>query len=94
MTPASSTLGDAAQMIVALTVVFNAFQSWSNGRRARKLAAKLDHTTEIVETVKAQTDGINDQLLKATGEVKFAEGVAHGEKYAERNGHKEGDEHG
>jgi hypothetical protein len=83
------TLGDFAQAVVAATVVFNCWQTWNVARVAakerKKLAVKIDHTASVVETVKAQTDGITDQLLKATGEVKFAEGVKHGEKYAERN---------
>ena len=83
------TLGDVAQTIGACVLAFNAYQSWRNGRLARKAVEKVTALMPIVEAVAVQTDGINQQLVKVTGEQKYAEGVKHGERYAERNGKKE-----
>jgi threonine/homoserine/homoserine lactone efflux protein len=68
-------LGDAAQTIGACVLAFNAWQSWRNGRIARKALAK-------VEVVAQQTDGLTKQLVKITGEQKFDEGVKRGEQNA------------
>jgi hypothetical protein len=84
-------LGDAAQTIGACVLAFNAWQSWRNGRLARKAIAATEELAPVVRKVAIQTDGINQQLVKVTGEQKYAEGVKHGEKYAERNGIKTGD---
>lgn len=65
-------IGEIAQLITAIVLALNYIQSRRNGR--------------VLKDVKDQTDGINAQLVKATGEVKFAEGVKHGEDYAKRNG--------
>jgi hypothetical protein len=73
------TLSDLAQVVIAGTVVFTAWQSWRNGKRGAGIAA-------VVADIRDQTDGINASLVKVTGEAKYAEGVKHGEKYAERNG--------
>ena len=73
------TLGDVAQTIGACVLAFNAYQSWRNGRLARKTAEKVTAILPIVESVAVQTDGINEQLVKVTGEQKYAEGVKHGE---------------
>jgi hypothetical protein len=86
-----TSLGDVAQTIGACVLAFNAWQSWRNGRLARKAIAVTEGLVPVVQAVAIQTDGINQQLVKVTGEQKFAEGVKHGERYAERNGIKKGD---
>lgn len=65
-------IGEIAQLITAVVLALNFIQSWRNGRTLKE--------------VKQQTNGINDQLLKVTGEAKYAEGIKHGEEYAKRNG--------
>ncbi len=65
-------IGEIAQLITAVVLALNFIQSWRNGRALKE--------------VKQQTNGINDQLLKVTGEAKYAEGIKHGEEYAKRNG--------
>jgi hypothetical protein len=87
----SPSLGDVAQTIGACVLAFNAWQSWRNGRLARKSLAATEGLVPVVQAVAIQTDGINQQLVKVTGEQKFAEGVKHGERYAERNGTKQGE---
>jgi len=72
-------LGDAAQAIGACVLAFNAYQSWRNGRLAKRTVEKIAAILPIVEAVAVQTDGINEQLVKVTGEQKYAEGVKHGE---------------
>ena len=74
-----TSLGDVAQTIGACVLAFNAYQSWRNGRLARKTAEKVTALLPIVEAVAVQTDGINEQLVKVTGEQKYAEGVKYGE---------------
>ena len=74
------TLGDVAQTIGACVLAFNAYQSWRNGRLARKTAEKVTSLIPIVESVVEQTNGINRQLVMVTGEQKYAEGVKQGEK--------------
>jgi hypothetical protein len=68
-------LGDSAQAIAACVLAFNAYQSWRNGRIAKKALAG-------VEAVQRQTDGITTQLVKVIGEQKFDEGVKRGEQNA------------
>jgi hypothetical protein len=71
-------IGPIAQLITAMVLAATFVQSFRNGQKANQIA-------EAVSKIKEQTNGINAQLVRATGEVKFAEGVKHGEKYAERN---------
>lgn len=51
-----ASLGEIAQMIGACVLVFNAYQSWRNGRIARQAVAKIEivekKTDEIVKVVK------------------------------------------
>jgi hypothetical protein len=76
------TLGDVAQTIGACVLAFNAYQSWRNGRLARKALAGVDALAPVVEAVAKQTDGLTKQLVKVTGEQRFDEGVRHGEANA------------
>jgi hypothetical protein len=65
-------IGEIAQLITAIVLALNYIQSRRNGR--------------MLNDVKEQTNGINNQLIKVTGEAKYAEGIKHGEEYAKRNG--------
>ena len=60
-------------------LAFNCWQSWRNGHKATKIA-------EAVTEIKAQTDGLTKQLVKTTGDAKFAAGVKKGEENAIKNG--------
>lgn len=68
-----------AQLITAVALAFNCWQSWHNGRKADSIVA-------TVADIREQTNGINSQLVKVVGEAKYAEGIKHGEEYAKRNG--------
>jgi hypothetical protein len=57
-------IGDLAQLITAVVLALNFFQSWKNGR--------------MLKDVKHQTDGLTKQLVKVTGDAKFEEGVKQG----------------
>ena len=63
-------LGEIAQTITAVVLALNFYQSWRNGR-------------DITE-VKHATNSMKDELVKVTGEAKYAEGLKHGEDYAKR----------
>jgi uncharacterized membrane protein YebE (DUF533 family) len=76
------TLGDVAQTIGACVLAFNAYQSWRNGRIAKKALAEVTALVPVVKDVAAQTDGLTRQLVKVTGEQKYDEGVKHGEANA------------
>lgn len=54
--------------------------SLRNGERAKRIGA-------AVKEIAVQTDGINAQLVKVTGEAKFAEGLKQGEDNP-RNGNE------
>jgi hypothetical protein len=63
-------VGEIAQLITAIVLALNCLQSWRNGRNIQQVAK--------------QTDGINKQLVKVTGEAKFAEGVKQGENNSKK----------
>ena len=67
-----SHLADIAQLITAIVLALNFWQSWRNGR--------------AIKSVQVQTDGINAHLVKVTGEAKYAAGVKHGEENPRENG--------
>ena len=75
-----SSLGDTAQIIGACVLAFNAYQSWRNGRIAKKAVAKIEETKAVIEVVAAQTNGINAHLVAVVGEAKYAEGLKAGEE--------------
>lgn len=68
-------LGEIAQALIALTVLFNGWQSYKNGQRAKGISA------DVKEVITA-TNGLTQKLVKVTGEAEFAKGVEAG-----RNGH-------
>jgi hypothetical protein len=61
-----------AQLVTAIVLALNFWQSWKNGR--------------AIKAVQLQTDGLSDHLVRVTGDAKYAEGVKHGEEYVKRNG--------
>jgi hypothetical protein len=64
-------IGEIAQLITAIVLALNFWQSWRNGRALKE--------------VQEQTNGINAHLVKVVGEAKYAEGIKHGEEYAKRS---------
>jgi hypothetical protein len=67
-----SSIGEIAQLITAIVLAFNCWQSWRNGRSIKQVAE--------------QTDGINKQLVAVTAEKEFAAGVKHGEDHPREDG--------
>jgi len=63
--------GEVAQLIIACTVVFNCWQSWRNGQRAKKIEAN-------VYTIEKATNSMKDALVAATAKASLAEGIASG----------------
>ena len=59
-----SIIGDIAQLITALAVAYNVFQSW--------------HIKKNVNKIEASTNSMKDDLVKAAGDVGRAEGHAIG----------------
>jgi hypothetical protein len=57
--------------LTGLASAFNVYLTWRNGVRARIIATN-------VEVIKAQTDGINQTLVKVTGEAEHAKGLLQG----------------
>jgi hypothetical protein len=66
-----SYIGDVAQLIIALTVVFNCWQSWRNGRKAEQIKAG-------VSEIKAQTNGLTEALVSSASKAAMVEGAAAG----------------
>jgi hypothetical protein len=65
-------IGEVAQLITAIVLALNFWQSWKNGRD--------------IKAVKHATNSLTEQLVQTTGEKKYAEGLKHGEDYARRDG--------
>jgi LPS sulfotransferase NodH len=57
-------LGEIAQMILALAMLFNTWQSWRNGRK--------------IEQVHIATNSLTDRLVAKTAAASLAEGTALG----------------
>ena len=71
-------IADIAQIMTAIGLAltgmasaFNVFLTWRNGIRAKSIS-------EMVHTIKNQTNGISEQLIKVTGEAEHAKGVLQG----------------
>jgi hypothetical protein len=62
----------AGLALTGMSSAFNVYLTWSNGQRAKKIAS-------VVYDIRKQTNGINDQLVKVTGEAEFAKGLKEGE---------------
>jgi hypothetical protein len=67
-----NSIGEIAQLITAIVLALNCWQSWRNGR--------------TISQVAKQTDGINRQLVAVTAQKEFAAGVKHGEEHPRENG--------
>ena len=76
----TSSLGDIAQTIAACVLVFNAWQSWRNGRAVKRAEQKIKANEEILKVVQEQTNGLHAQIVSVVGEAKYAEGVQHGKE--------------
>ncbi len=79
--------GIIAQMLTAIGLLLtgcsssvNVYISWRNGK-------KVEGVGRDITTLKIQTDGISDKLLKVTGEAEHAKGVLQGAAEAQQNGH-------
>jgi hypothetical protein len=70
-------LGAIAQLITAVVLAFQYLQTRSNGKNI-KIAA------DDIRKVELATNSMKDQLVRVTGEAKYAEGIKHGEEYAKR----------
>jgi hypothetical protein len=64
-------LGQIAQLITALVLAFNCYQTWRNGQRAKKIA--MD-----VKDIQVATNGMKDALVASTAKASFQEGTAAG----------------
>ncbi len=70
-------------LIGSLTTVvlatINGFFAYAANSRSKRNEGHIVETRNAVTDIKRQTDGINDQLLKVTGEAEFAKGLKEGE---------------
>jgi hypothetical protein len=64
-------LGGIAQLITALVLAFNVWQTWRNGQKSNRIAAN-------VQVIEKATNSMKDALVKATGEAALAKGTAAG----------------
>lgn len=77
-------LGDVAQAIAACVLVFNAWQSWRNGRAMKRAEQKIEASEERLKVVQEQTNGLNAKLVEVTGAARYAEGVQHGKRTSDK----------
>jgi hypothetical protein len=73
-------IGEIAQLITAIVLAFNCWQSWSNGKKANKIAEGIHTIKENVITVEKATNSMKDALVAATAKASLAEGTAAGLK--------------
>lgn len=64
-------LGDIAQLITAIAVAYNIWQTWRVRKKSRQIM------TDVAD-VKEQTNGLNSKILELTGDAKFNEGLLQG----------------
>jgi hypothetical protein len=60
-------LGEIAQLITAVVLALNFWQSWKNGRK--------------IAEVHEQTNSLKDELVASTRKESYAAGVKHGEEH-------------
>lgn len=60
-------LGEIAQLITAIVLAFNCWQSWRNGR--------------VIAEVHKQTNSLKDELVAVTAKENYKAGVKHGEEH-------------
>ena len=73
-----NSIGDIAQLITAIVLAFNCWQSWSNGKKANKIAEGIHTIKENVLVVEKATNSMKDALVQATAKASLAEGTAAG----------------
>ncbi len=84
-------VGAMAQLLLALAVFGNMMLSWRTSRRVKVQLEKTDEVAHKVEVLHASTNGLKDELVKATrvaGESKGREDErreARGRAVEERN---------
>jgi threonine/homoserine/homoserine lactone efflux protein len=64
-------IGDLAQLIGALVLAFNCWQTWRNGQKSNRIA-------ENVQTIEKATNGMREALIASTAKASHAEGAAAG----------------
>ncbi len=64
-------LGDIAQLITAIALAYNCWQTWHNGQKANGIK-------EDIKRIEVQTNGINAALVASTAKASLAEGKAEG----------------
>jgi hypothetical protein len=64
-------IGEISQLIGALVLAFNCWQTWNNGRKANRIAAN-------VQVIEKATNSMKDALVAATNKAALAEGTAAG----------------
>jgi hypothetical protein len=69
--PLSNYVTEIAQLITALTVLFNCWQTWRNSIRAKKIQ-------ENVQIIEKSTNSMKDALVASTAKASLAEGHAEG----------------
>lgn len=60
-----------AQLVTALVLAFNCWQTWRNGQKSNRIAAD-------VKTIELATNSMQDALVAATAKAALAEGTAVG----------------
>jgi hypothetical protein len=73
-------VGAAATVLVS---IINAVFAFVGNQRAKRNENHLVATKEAVETLKIQTNGMQDKLLQTTGEAERAKGVLVGHAEAD-----------
>ncbi len=71
-----SLIGACVTVVVS---TINALLTLGVRRRGKRNEKSLTETKHAVQAIKDQTDGINDKLVKVTGESEFARGLKQGE---------------
>lgn len=69
-----SHIGEIAQLITAVVLALNFWQSWRNGRK--------------IEAVHLATNSMKDALVASTAKESYAAGVKQGEDNPRENGHR------
>jgi hypothetical protein len=71
-------IGATATVVVSMV---NGFTTILTSARAKRNETHIMETKEAVIAIRANTDGINDRLIRVTGEAERAKGVLEGEKH-------------
>jgi hypothetical protein len=86
------TAADVASIITATAALVAACGSATavvmavkNGRKIDGNSERIDTNSNRIEEVHQATNGMKEQLVKVTGDAKFAEGVTQGEEHPRRH---------